>query len=134
MDADPQQDNQERQRRPLWGVPYPGEEGDFARVDMKASKLSSPVENFTISFDKSGSGCVMNLDWKRRELRSKFRIRSKVRTIPGAWARTSLSRYAVARCDGHSRLRRFRAHAARARCRSMDIFVVANGARELGNF
>jgi hypothetical protein len=37
---------------PLWGVPYPGEE------------LSSPVENFTISFDKSGSGCVMNLDWE----------------------------------------------------------------------
>ena len=49
---------------PLWGVPYPGEEGDFARVDMKASKLASPVENFTLSFDKSGSGCVMNLDWE----------------------------------------------------------------------
>ena len=49
---------------PLWGVPYPGEEGDFARVDMKASKLGSPVENFTISFDKSASGCVMNLDWE----------------------------------------------------------------------
>jgi hypothetical protein len=49
---------------PLWGVPYPGEEGDFARVDMKASKLGSPIENFTISFDKSSSGCVMNLDWE----------------------------------------------------------------------
>jgi Protein of unknown function (DUF2911) len=49
---------------PLWGVPYPGEEGDFSRVDMKASKLGSPVENFTISFDKSNSGCVMNLDWE----------------------------------------------------------------------
>jgi hypothetical protein len=49
---------------PLWGVPYPGEEGDFARVDMKASKLGSPVENFTISFDKSASGCLMNLDWE----------------------------------------------------------------------
>jgi len=48
----------------LWGVPYPGEEGDFARVDMKASKLGSPVENFTISFEKSGSKCVMNLDWE----------------------------------------------------------------------
>src|ERR1700722_821762 len=48
---------------PLWGVPYPGEEGDFARVDMRASKLGSPVENFTISFDKSASGCTMNLDW-----------------------------------------------------------------------
>jgi hypothetical protein len=48
----------------LWGVPYPGEEGDFARVDMRASKLGSPVENFTISFDKSASGCTMNLDWE----------------------------------------------------------------------
>jgi hypothetical protein len=49
---------------PLWGVPYPGEEGDFARVDMKASKLGAPVENFTISVDKSASGCLMNLDWE----------------------------------------------------------------------
>jgi Protein of unknown function (DUF2911) len=49
---------------PLWGVPYPGEEGDFARVDMKASRLPSNVENFAISFDKSASGCTMNLDWE----------------------------------------------------------------------
>jgi hypothetical protein len=49
---------------PVWGVPYPGEADDFARVDMKGSKLGSPVENFTISFDKSASGCTMNLDWE----------------------------------------------------------------------
>jgi hypothetical protein len=49
---------------PVWGVPYPGEANDFARVDMKASKLPSNVENFTISFDKSASGCAMNLDWE----------------------------------------------------------------------
>jgi hypothetical protein len=49
---------------PVWGVPYPGEADDFARVDMKASKLPSNVENFAISFDKSASGCTMNLDWE----------------------------------------------------------------------
>jgi len=49
---------------PVWGVPYPGEAEDFARVDMKASKLPSNVENFAISFDKSPSGCAMNLDWE----------------------------------------------------------------------
>ena len=49
---------------PVWGVPYPGEADDFARVDMKALKLPSNVENFAISFDKSASGCTMNLDWE----------------------------------------------------------------------
>ena len=47
-----------------WGEPYPGEADDFARVDMKPSKLSSPVENFTISFDQSGATCTMHLDWE----------------------------------------------------------------------
>ena len=47
-----------------WGIPYPGESSDFARVDMKTSKLSSPVEDFTIGFDKKGSGCTMHMDWE----------------------------------------------------------------------
>ena len=46
-----------------WGTPYPGASDDFARVDMKVSTLPSPVENFTISFDKSASGGNMNFDW-----------------------------------------------------------------------
>jgi hypothetical protein len=49
---------------PLWGVPYPGEGDDFARVEMKASKLPSTVENFTISFDHSGSACTLQMDWE----------------------------------------------------------------------
>jgi len=49
---------------PLWGIPYPGEGDDLARMDMKISKLPSNVENFTISFDRSASGCAMNLDWE----------------------------------------------------------------------
>jgi DUF2911 family protein len=47
-----------------WGDPYPGDADDFARVDMKASKLPSPVENFTISFDQAVSTCAMRLDWE----------------------------------------------------------------------
>ncbi len=47
-----------------WGVPYPGEESDFARIPMKVSKLPSPVEDFTIAFDHTASACTMHLDWE----------------------------------------------------------------------
>jgi hypothetical protein len=47
-----------------FGIPYPGEQYDFARVEMKSSKLPSPVENFTISFDQAGATCTMKLDWE----------------------------------------------------------------------
>ncbi len=47
-----------------WGVPYPGEADDFARVPMKVSKLASPAENFTIAFDQDGASCMMRLEWE----------------------------------------------------------------------
>jgi hypothetical protein len=47
-----------------WGIPYPGEQYDFARVPMKVSKLPSSVENFTIAFDQDGRTCTMRLDWE----------------------------------------------------------------------
>jgi|SRR5271169_278958 len=47
-----------------WGTNYAGPSEDLARVDMKVSTLPSPVENFTISFDKSGTGGTLNLDWE----------------------------------------------------------------------
>jgi Protein of unknown function (DUF2911) len=47
-----------------WGIPYKYESDELARVDMKVSKLSSPVENFTISYEKSGDGCTMNIEWE----------------------------------------------------------------------
>jgi len=47
-----------------FGIPYPGERFDFARLAMKVSKLPSPVENFTISFDQAGKACTMKLDWE----------------------------------------------------------------------
>ena len=46
-----------------WGIPYPGEGDDLARVDMKVTELPSPVENFTIAFDQAGTSCTMRLDW-----------------------------------------------------------------------
>jgi hypothetical protein len=47
-----------------WGIPYPGADQDFARVDMKASATSSAVENFTIAFDKAASGCSLRMEWE----------------------------------------------------------------------
>ena len=47
-----------------FGIPYPGEQFDFARIEMKLSKLPSPLENFTISFDQAGMTCTMKLDWE----------------------------------------------------------------------
>jgi hypothetical protein len=47
-----------------WGIPYPGSEFDFARMDMKVSALPSPLENFTISFDQADASCTMKLDWE----------------------------------------------------------------------
>jgi len=47
-----------------WGIPYPGADSDFARVDMKVSGLPAAVENFTIAFDKSAGGCTLRLDWE----------------------------------------------------------------------
>jgi hypothetical protein len=47
-----------------WGIPYKYESDELTRVHMKVSKLPSPVENFTIAYEKSGSGCTMNIDWE----------------------------------------------------------------------
>jgi len=47
-----------------WGTAYPGESEDLVRVDMKVSKLPALAEDFKISFDKSGMGATMNIDWE----------------------------------------------------------------------
>src|ERR1700737_4976525 len=46
-----------------WGIPYKYESDEVARVDMKVYPLQSPGENFTISYEKSGSGCTLHIDW-----------------------------------------------------------------------
>ena len=47
-----------------WGIPYKYESDELARVDMKTSKLPSSQENFTISYEKSGNGCTLQMDWE----------------------------------------------------------------------
>jgi hypothetical protein len=47
-----------------WGTNYSGPSADLARIEMKSSKLPSPVENFTIAFDQSGSSCTLYMDWE----------------------------------------------------------------------
>jgi Protein of unknown function (DUF2911) len=47
-----------------WGIPYKYESDELARVDMKVSATSSPVENFTIAFDKAGTGCTLRMEWE----------------------------------------------------------------------
>jgi hypothetical protein len=46
-----------------WGIPYQYESDELARVGMKLSTLPSPLENFAISYAKSGSGCTLQVDW-----------------------------------------------------------------------
>ena len=47
-----------------WGIPYKYESDELLRVDMKVAKLPAPVEDFTIAYDKSGSGCTLRMDWE----------------------------------------------------------------------
>jgi hypothetical protein len=47
-----------------WGIPYPGADQDLVRVDMKVSGAPSPVEDFTIAFDKGAAGCALRMEWE----------------------------------------------------------------------
>ena len=47
-----------------WGIPYKYESDELGRFDMQVAKISSPVENFTISYDQGGSKCTMHLEWE----------------------------------------------------------------------
>jgi len=47
-----------------WGIPYPGADMDLVRADMNASSTASPVENFTIAFDKGSKGCTLRIEWE----------------------------------------------------------------------
>ena len=48
-----------------WGTPYPGKGEDLARVPMRSEELSSPVEQFTISFERtSPEACTLRMDWE----------------------------------------------------------------------
>lgn len=46
-----------------WGIPYKYQGDELARIDMSVSKTPSPLENFTISYEKTGSGCTLQIAW-----------------------------------------------------------------------
>jgi hypothetical protein len=48
-----------------WGIPYPGEQEDFARIPMTAGKSSPPLDQFTISFENvKGNQADLVLAWE----------------------------------------------------------------------
>jgi hypothetical protein len=48
-----------------WGIPYPGKSEDLVRVPMRSEELSTPVEQFTISFERTApEACTLRLDWE----------------------------------------------------------------------
>jgi Protein of unknown function (DUF2911) len=48
-----------------WGIPYPGESEDLARIPMKGGKVDKIVDPFTISLDKkSETEAVLHLAWE----------------------------------------------------------------------
>lgn len=54
------------------GIPYKYESEELARVPMSVTKLSSPVENFTISFDHTGGSCTMRMAWENTQVTVEF--------------------------------------------------------------
>jgi len=52
-----------------WGIPYPGEQDDFARIPMEfTGNTGKETEQFTISLDKQGEGsAVMHFAWENWE-------------------------------------------------------------------
>jgi hypothetical protein len=55
-----------------WGIPYKYESEELARVPMSVTRLSSPVENFTISFDHTGGSCTMRMSWENTQASIEF--------------------------------------------------------------
>ena len=50
-----------------WGIPYKYEADELARVDMKVSATSAPVENFTIALASMGGSCTLNISWENTQ-------------------------------------------------------------------
>lgn len=46
-----------------WGIPYPGEQYELGRYNMKLTTLPSSVEDFTISYIPQGTTCTLQMDW-----------------------------------------------------------------------
>lgn len=60
---------------PRWGIPYPGEQFDVARLDMTVSQLPAVVETMEIRVDAQGGGGVLRIRWDRTEASIPFTVR-----------------------------------------------------------
>jgi hypothetical protein len=47
--------------------PYAYQSSELVRIDLTVRPLTSPIENFTITFDQRRGGCVLNLQWENTE-------------------------------------------------------------------
>jgi len=54
------------------GTPYKYESEELARVPMSVTRLSSPIENFTISFDSTDGSCTMRMSWENTQASIEF--------------------------------------------------------------
>jgi hypothetical protein len=50
-----------------WGIPYKYEADELARVEMKVSATSSPVENFTIALSSMSGSCALSMSWENTQ-------------------------------------------------------------------
>jgi hypothetical protein len=50
-----------------WGIPYKYDSDELTRAELTLLPISSPVENFAITFDQRRGGCVLNMRWEKTE-------------------------------------------------------------------
>ena len=51
-----------------WGIPYPGEASDLARIDMKTSSIPNNVELFTMKLAPAkGNSTTLTLQWEKTQ-------------------------------------------------------------------
>ena len=59
-----------------WGIPYPGQQDDFARVPMNVTQSSQAVDQFTISLDKRGNNQAdLSMAWANTKASVPIRVK-----------------------------------------------------------
>jgi len=56
-----------------WGIPYPAGQ-DLGRTPMTVTKLTTPVEQLTISIDDTAAGATLRVEWGSTSARVPFTI------------------------------------------------------------
>lgn len=60
-----------------WGIPYKPEyeQEELARIDMKVTTLSAPVEQFTISLTSANNTGTLKLEWETTSASVDFKVK-----------------------------------------------------------